>query len=237
MTPKTLALLVEIERVSRKYSRALRTATRDLKNATADLPLVVDQLHPMLVDSQQINDRLQQTARDQLNRIESSKILMEPTPAEEIRLLSLNRQLKTVTRHLRTVLDAIQPGLEAKLADPVDPMCDYEIEAVVSYYAHEDDPEVTNDDALLLEAEYPLKSSVQWEEVEYPYLPLPTGLLVEPHCALFQDLYSKCHGDRFQNLSFRDCLRINEIFVDVQVSYQYVFSSVRDSSNSAVRID
>ena len=237
MTPKTLALLVEIERNSRAYSRRLRSSVSDLNDAATDLPVIASQLHAMLAESQQINDRLQQTTREQRNKVEVEKVLKPPTPVEEKQLLALNQQLTVVTRHLRTVLNEVAPALEAKLADPADPMCDYEIDAHIWYHAHDDDPEVANDDSLLFEAEYLMKNNVQWEEVEQTYLPIPAGLLVHPHCTLFHDLYTKSDGDNFQNLSFRDCLRIDRVLVDVQVAYQYAFSALNDSAVDTARVD
>ena len=55
------------------------------------------------------------------------------TNAEERQLLALNRQLLNVTRHLRTVVDDINPRLKAKRANPSDLMCDFEIEARIDY--------------------------------------------------------------------------------------------------------
>ncbi len=143
------------------------------------------------------------------------------TAADEGALLAFNRRLLKLTHHLRTVLDEVKPGLDLKLADPADPMFDYEVEAVIDYQLREDDPDFTlDDDNYLCRRTVSLKLS-HWEREDCAYGPLPAGLLAEPHCALFTDLYGRGYAIESPRLSFHDCLRIGQIFVDVQVWYQY----------------
>ncbi|MFZ4538192.1 hypothetical protein [Propionivibrio sp.] len=142
--------------------------------------------------------------------------------AENSQLLALNKRLVDVTRHLRAVAEDVTPRLEAKFADPNDPMSDYEIEALIYFVLSEDDPDFDDDcDNFIATRNEYLKHLPPQEFESFAESNVPKGLLAEPHCWLFHDLYDHDHGIDSPRISFRDCLRIGKIHVDVQVTQQY----------------
>ena len=230
MTPKARTNVVYIQQWGRNNILRLRRAALHLQDAANELPAELGELHVAVAECLQSSNRLQQAVEDTLDSDELAKFAIphvELTEAEESQLLALNRHLRGVTRHLRTVVDDVKPRLEAKLADPCDPMYDYEIEARIDYQLREDDPEFAEDDDNYLSTRIePLKSSLYgWEREDCAHLYLPAGLLAEPHCSLFKDLYSINYGAESPRLSFKDCLRIGRIFVDVQIRQQYEFNA------------
>lgn len=230
MTPKVRTSVADIQQWSRDNILRLRRAALHLQDAADELPAELGELHAAVSECLQSSKRLQQAVEDTFDSDELAKFAIprvELTKAEESQLLALNRHLRGVTRHLRTVVDDVKPRLEAKLADPDDPMRDYEIEARIDYQLREDDPDFAEDDDNYLSTRTePLKSSLYgWEREDCAYSHLPAGLLVEPHCSLFHDLLSNNHGAESPRLSFKDCLRIGRIFVDVQIWQQYEFNA------------
>ncbi len=150
------------------------------------------------------------------------------TAAEIEKLLMLNRQLAKVRQHLKAVGEDVRPHMEKKLADPADPMIDYEIEVRIDYVLRGDDPDYAEDDDNYLTTRHEsLKRMDNYlpddENTDYAKSYIPEALRAEPHCWLFYDLYDHEHGIEGPRLSFRDCLRIGQIFIDVQVWQQYSF--------------
>lgn len=144
--------------------------------------------------------------------------------AEISQLLALNKRLAYVTHHLRVVAEDVEPRLEAKLADPCDPMSDYEIDALLHFVLREDDPDFDEDcDNFIATRDEYLKHLPPQELESFAESDVPKGLLMEPHCWLFHDLYDHDHGIDSPRVSLRDCLRIGAIRVDVQVTRQYDF--------------
>lgn len=154
---------------------------------------------------------------------ESTHALSE---SEIPQLLQLNRQLSNITQHLRQVAqDAIQ-RLELKNADPNDPMFDYEIEARIDYVLREGDPDYCeNDDNYLTRRSEDLKCNHHLDRDTDPLPFLPAALPESTYCWLFRDLYDRGYGPESPMLSLKDCLRIGNIFVDVQITQQYVFDA------------
>jgi ParB family chromosome partitioning protein len=152
--------------------------------------------------------------------------------SEVTQVFGLNRQLAELTRFLKTTADDVTPRLKAKVADPNDPMFDYEIDAHIAYVLREDDPEYVEDDDnyLTTQTEY-LKGKPVSEIDDWAESHIQAGLRAEPHCWLFHDLYDHGGGRESPKVSLRDCLRIGKIWVDVQISQQYVFDVPRSSEN------
>lgn len=230
MTPQVRARVVNIRQWSRDNILMLRRAALHLQDALDELPAELGALHTTVTECLQSNMCLQQAVEDTLDSGELAKLAMpqvEMTEAQARQLLTLNRHLRGVTRHLRTVVDDVKPRLEAKRDDPDDPMVDFEIEARMDYQLREDDPDfAADDDNYLSSRSESLKSSVYgWERDACAPSCLPAGLLAEPHCALFKDLYSLSCGAEGPRLSFSDCLRIGRVFVEVQICQQYEFSA------------
>ncbi len=230
MTPKTRTHVAYIQQWSRDNILRMRLAARHLQDAGGELPAELGELCDAVAQCLQSSKRLQQAVEDTFDSVELGKFAtprVELTKAEEAQLLVLNRHLLDVTRRLRTVVDDVKPRLEAKLADPDDPMNDYEIEARIDYQLREDDPDfVKHDDNYLSTRTQSLKSGMSgWESQDGADSQLPAGLQTEPHCSLLHDLYSNTYGAEEPRLSFKDCLRIGLIFVDVQIWQQYEFNT------------
>jgi len=152
------------------------------------------------------------------------------TEADCARLLSLNHHLSEITATLRQTFADVRKQMEAKLASPGDPMCDYELRVRIYYQLREDDPEYReDDDNFLTERSFSIKnpeSNLAFED--WKCSPLPTALRKEPHCWLFYDLYDHEYGLDKPALSIHDCLRIGTIWVDVDISQQYRFEVGKD---------
>lgn len=233
MTPKIRTTVAYIQQWSYDNFLHLRRAVLHLRNAGDELPVELFELRAAVVECLQSSNRLQQAVEDTMDSDELAKFAIprvELTETEESQLLALNRNLRGVARHLRIVVDDVKPRLEAKLADADDPMNGYEIEARINYQLHEDDAEfAVDDDNFLSTRTVSLKSSKSslcgWEREDCAYSHLPAGLLIEPHCSLFHDLCSNNYGAESPRLSFKDCLRIGRIYVDVQIWQQYEFNA------------
>lgn len=226
MTPKARTHMADIRKWSRDNCLHLRKFAKHLQQAMNELPAELGELHAAVAECLKSSERLQQVTMDTLGSDELAKLAIpktELTKTEESQLLALNRHLRNLTRHLRAVVDDVKPRLDAKLANPDDPMHDYEIEARIDYQLRERDPDFAeDDDNYLTSRTESLKSSLfGWEREVCPLPLLPAGLLVEPHCALFHNIYNESYGVEGPKLSFRDCLRIGSIFVDVQIWQQY----------------
>lgn len=148
----------------------------------------------------------------------------EPLAEAEIdQLLALNRYLKVVTQQLIAVVKDVEPRLEAKVADPADPMYDFEIEAVFNYVLRDDDADYDEDDDNFLSSQqHTFRCPVVFEDTICTIPFQPPRLCSEPLCWLFHELRHPLMT-RAPQLSLRDLLRIGRIYVDVQVWQQYDF--------------
>jgi hypothetical protein len=200
---------------------------KQLQNRFAELPSEYANLRSALGACQNSLQFLQAEVKAlfEADTISRLRISMAPLAEDEVsQLVALNRQLMDVTQHIRSVADDVRPRLQAKLADPDDPMVDFEIDARIDYVLREDDPDYAEEDDNYLSTrtesvkELPV---LDWECP--PGSDVPLGLKAEPHGWLFHDLYSVGYGRESPRLSFKDCLRIGTILIDVQVSQQYRF--------------
>jgi len=122
------------------------------------------------------------------------------------------------------VATEVSPRLAAKVADPNDPMYDYEIEARLAFIMREEDPDYDEDnDNILTTRNETLKHLRPDESENFAETIGPKGLQAEPHCWRFHDLYDHEYGADSPSLSFHDCLRISKVLVDVKVCQQYDF--------------
>ncbi len=142
-------------------------------------------------------------------------------------LLLLNRRLAEIEGLLDQVKQDIQPGLLSKLADGGDPMSDFELDAKIHYILKESDPEWDDDsDNILTRRRHGMPYSKGAEKIfsEIDFCEHKPGLdpiSAEPHCYLFHDLYDHSYGLAEPRLSFQDCARVGEIWIDVVIRQQY----------------
>ncbi|MBK5937699.1 hypothetical protein CCR96_00065 [Halochromatium roseum] len=146
--------------------------------------------------------------------------------SEEIeRLVQLNERLAFLARHLQEVGQTLCPQLEARVADPDDPLDDFEIEAILHFMLREDDPDYDEDsDSFLTERRFSLKGDLNHEREGVDYREtvrcFPGRLNQVAHCWLFHDLYDHSYGLEQPALSLGDCLRIDKIWVRIAVEHQ-----------------
>lgn len=202
---------------------------RQLQSLGEKLPSTFSSLGAAVVACQQTTACLQDEVKA-LYKVKAIAGLLSPSlqlsDDETEKLLALNRRLEGVFSHLQTVVADVTPRLEAKVADPNDPMHGYIIDAQIDYQLREDDPDYCADaDNSLARRSEALEGLSKQEENCAASDLQRTGLQAEPHGWLLENLYDYDHGCDAQRVPMRDCLRIGRILVDVQVSQQYEFDS------------
>jgi hypothetical protein len=198
MTPKQLSALVDLQRQNERLDIYLRRQRRQLNEFSAEF------------------DNTAYTSKNK-----------DFKPEEITNLLRLNQRLGTLELHLCNMAETESEKLEARVADPDDPLDDYEIDATIYFVLHEDDPTFDDsDDNFLtqrdislkrLDHSYGLGDGFDHRE-SVPYF--PPGLEAEAHCWLFHDLYDHSYGLEHPALSLHDCLRVGTLWVDVAVRHQ-----------------
>lgn len=147
------------------------------------------------------------------------------TSAEVDDLVRLNQRLEHLEHHLRAVGRQESARLNTRVADPNDPLDDYEIDATLYFILREDDPDFDDgDDNFLTQRDFSLKydeshlaDGVDHHETGIPF---PGRLNEIPHCWLFHDLYDHSYGLEQPALSLQDGLRVGRIWVDIAVRHQ-----------------
>ena len=226
MKPKTLTELRKLDGWMRRSKTRLCGMARELRSAGKGLPSEFAEVHSAVVRCQ---ENIQELSAKLEAAYEANETLRDNWWGESLtdddihQLLALNRQLRDIAPFLRSVADDVRPRLESKVADPNDRMYDYEIEAQIDFILREDDPEYDeDDDNILTTRNESLRRQTEGHRIDYERIG-PDGLRAEPHCWHFHDLYNHDYGEESPSLSFRDCLRIGTILIDVQVWQQYSF--------------
>jgi hypothetical protein len=151
----------------------------------------------------------------------------EFTEDEINRLISFNQRLAELELYLCNVGAKECSQLDERVADPSDPLDDYEIEAKLYFILNEDDPEFDEDEDNFLtqrhislkriDREYGIGDGI---DHRVPHRNFPGGLNEVRHCWLFKNLYENSYGLEQPSLSLYDCLRVDSIWVDVAVHRQ-----------------
>lgn len=226
---KTLGALAAMERWARFAHHNLQRQLERLANCAGakseELAGIGAAARACLQSMQRLKDQFQAYDESNLGRRRDGS--EEITEDDIRRLLTLNRVLTRVGDHIREAAKDIRPRMEAKLADPADPMVDYEMDACLSYHLREDDPAYReDDDNIVTERRHGMRTldlfEMDWTVTAPPWL--QTG----NHCYLFHDLYD--HRDSFGGEDrahpwqpFKTCLRIGSVWVDVKVRQQYSY--------------
>lgn len=197
MTPKQLSALVDLQRQNQKLDIYLRRQRKQLNELCAQFDTAF-------------------TGKKQ-----------DFTNEEISNLLRLNQRLAELELHLCNMAETEREKLETRVADPDDPLDDYEIDATIYFVLREDDPEFDDSDDNFLTQRYislkrldrshGLGDGFDHRE-SVPYF--PSGLTAEPHCWLFHDLYDHSYGLEQPALSLHDCLRVGTIWVDIAFRHQ-----------------
>jgi hypothetical protein len=227
MEPKTRTQLAYVENWLSDSRITIHRMEKRLRSHSEEIPPEFSQASEAAATCLESMENLHSKidAIFEMDELEAFRTPSDPlTDSEVAQLLKLNRQLKDVTRHLQSVKNDVTPRLEAKLADPKDPMYDYEIEVRIDYQLREDDPAFAEDDDNFLSTRNetlklePMSDDIDWSE-SY----IQPSLRAEPHCWLFHDLYDHAYGRESPRVPLCDCLRIGKVFVDVQIWQQYCF--------------
>ena len=146
--------------------------------------------------------------------------------ADEVeRLLRLNRHLAKMEIFLNTLATTLTPALADQVADPSDPMDDFEIDAEMHYTLREDDPEWSEDsDNFLTSREEflkPILCRYSMGDDHRQFMPNLEAINTEPHCWSFHDLWDHEYGLAKPCVPLRDCLRLGKVWVDVLIRQQY----------------
>ena len=151
----------------------------------------------------------------------------EFTTDEINQLISFNQRLAELELYLYELGFREGTQLDARVADPNDPLDDYEIETILYFTLGEDDPDFDEDeDNFLTQRHISLKRLDREFGVNdgvdhrVPFRDFPGGLNEVRHCWLFYDLYTNSRGLEQPSLSLYDCLRVDSIWVDVAVHHQ-----------------
>lgn len=233
MTPKTHGILGQIDRWVRHNYRSLRSfrkaqAEVGENNALAD---IFDSLNQCEISVLDLLAKVEAACGSGYPAGDANSLNNQ----EVAQLLSLNEQLKHLSIQLGAIADEINPRMKANVADPNDPMYDYELDAKITFHMREDDPEWRDvDDNILAErTEYLKKFYVVDIERDCNDRPIRRGIFAHSHCWLFHDLYDHDYSIYAPALSFRDCLRIGQIFIDVEILQQYSSINITEVSQSA----
>jgi hypothetical protein len=143
------------------------------------------------------------------------------------RLLCFNQRLSDLEVYLCDLGARESRNLNARVADPNDPLDDYEIDATLYFILDENDPTFDeDDDNTLTQREISLKRYNRKYGLgdgldhRLPCRQFPGVLNEVPHCWLFYDLYEHSYGLKQPSLTFQDCIRVDSIWIDVAVRHQ-----------------
>ena len=145
---------------------------------------------------------------------------------ETKRLQQLNRAMNTFSQFMHQTADSIRPAMKEKLSNAADPMVDFEIEARIDYVLRNDDSEWKDDNDNYLSSRQQCLTDDREdgklsEDLRYPST--PEAFQSEPLSRLLYDLTNYSFGPESPKLSLRDCLQIGQVFMDIQVWWQYAF--------------
>jgi hypothetical protein len=182
-----------------------------------EIRLMQEKLKSLLVESAVVDKEI-----EDLNASNSF------TEAEIEQLIVLNQSLENIDQYLYEVSRDLNQKFLNRLTDPTDLLEDYEIEAKLHFILKEDDPAFDEEnDNFLTSRSFSIKELGEepihegdWRETcrEFP------GRLNEvPHSRLFHDLYDHSYNLDQLSLSFRDCLRIGQIWVRIIIEDQSTF--------------
>lgn len=147
------------------------------------------------------------------------------TPEEVERLVRLNERLAKLEYDLYELDQRLCTQMSARVADPEDPLDDFEIDVTLHFMLRGDDPDYDDDsDNFLTERRFGLKGNDKDPRLDGDFREtirrFPGRLDEIPHCWLFHDLYDHSYGLAQPALSLHDCLRIERIWVHVVVDHQ-----------------
>lgn len=139
--------------------------------------------------------------------------------AERDRLTDVNEKLDMVGAHIRSVIDPIEASMSEPLDDPAHRLNDYEVDIGLQFHRVESDSGYQEDgDNTVSEIEllqHNVEPDAQWPEGYDNSLPFRHG-------GIFHQL-RLYGGYDMHPVDYRDILKIETVWVDVSVTYQYAY--------------
>ncbi len=141
-------------------------------------------------------------------------------------LQHINAHLTRIEQYVKPATRALSADLDARVENPDDWLCDYEIELEVSFWLRQDDPAYREDDDNIVvtlreslkhlreDDAFGIGDGMNHNDVP-PDSSLAPAFWAEHHCWLYHCLYDH------SGLRWNDLLRIGHIWVDMQVIHQY----------------
>lgn len=159
------------------------------------------------------------------------RVRREYSDAEIQRLVVLNERLTFIEQVLKCEAEKESQLLKLRVADPSDVLYDYEIDVTMNFVLREDDSEYDeDDDNILTTRHFSVKHLDRDPEQEWGVgddqdhketcRKFPGVLNDVRHCYLFHDLYDHSYNLEMIELSFDQCLRVGQIWFDIEVKKQ-----------------
>ena len=191
-------------------------------------PTELESLLVLLDKSSQIKDSIDYLNKRLINLVEEigRDLQRDSDPNDAIdseEIARLNHNLERLESFLSDLTIKIEPELLKKVANPDDPMGDYEIKANLQYTLREDDNDWCADSDNFLVC----RSEMLGKRKRTPFckaLKGDPGSGHEQHCWLFRDLYDHHYDLARHRITLKDCLRLGEVWVDVIIRQQYWFN-------------
>lgn len=189
-------------------------------NQREDLENVFRGIEHLQTLSNKLARNLQRAMDQQESRRDAQRVPL--SDAEVSKLLRLNRRLATIETFSRAFCGQIKNDIEKQIADPANPLQDFEIDVELQHMVSESDrdyDEGSSDNLLTVQNYWPWDDETH--HLDWRAVCRREELNLEPHCYLFHDLYD--HGGRglYPPTPPEECLRIGTVFVDVIVKYQF----------------
>lgn len=185
-------------------------------------PFVIDKLNRLedaVEDAMDCVERAIEDSRSALGAVDSHRL-------ENRRILEFDNLLRKLADQITQECAKAQQQLDTRIADPVDPIGDFEIDVRIDYIADEyATGHSENSDNILASREYPMRVRLtgesrlldgEWE--------IPNGSEIDKWpqgCWLFHDLVDHAYGPNNPKLALRKIDAIGTIWIDVIVRQQY----------------
>jgi hypothetical protein len=151
------------------------------------------------------------------------------TDDEIARSTEINEKLRSLEQEIFAEISRQADLLRVRIADPLDPLDDFEVQAVLTFCLREDDPAYDEDDDNILtrrsfwycenyKCSEGHRDKSREERVDYAEFNRGWG--IPNHCWTFHDLYDHRYGPGQQRLHPHDILRIGSIWVDIEIQAQ-----------------
>ena len=150
-------------------------------------------------------------------------------------LANLNDRLAEIETKIKDTSNKIGSDAQGTVFNSNGWLQDYEIECVITFCLRKDDPDyIQDDDNILAQLTETLKTNIwDWGIADginhNEYYRLNHPMKDDFHCWLYHCLYDHTR------LGWSNILRIGDIWVDIQVSYQHFSNTSIVTSNSMTR--